>query len=64
MRRKGRRGRRLSLLLTPYSLLLALVKCLRDDGELEEGFEGDDVEGGLVGGLEDDRAGGAGLLDL
>lgn len=35
-----------------------------DDGKLEQGLEGDDVESVLVGGLEDDRAGGTGFVYL
>ncbi len=34
-----------------------------DDGVLDEELEGDDFEGVLVGGFEDDRAGGSGSLD-
>jgi hypothetical protein len=35
-----------------------------DDGVLNEELEGDDTESVLMGGLEEDRAGCAGLLDL
>jgi hypothetical protein len=40
------------------------VEGLGDDGVLEEDIEGDDIEGVLVGGFEDDGAGSAGALDL
>jgi hypothetical protein len=40
------------------------VKLVWDDGVLDQKFEGDDLEGIFVGGFEDDRAGGSGLLDL
>jgi len=39
------------------------VELRGDDGVLDEKFEGDDFEGVLVGGFEDDRAGGTGSLD-
>lgn len=42
----------------------SLVECFGDDGVLEERLEGDDFEGVLVGGLQDDGAGSAGLLYL
>ena len=35
-----------------------------DDGVLEQDIEGDDLQGVLMGGFEDDLAGGSGLLDL
>jgi hypothetical protein len=38
-----------------------LVQSFGDDGVLEEGFEGNDLKCGLVGGFEDDRAGSSGL---
>lgn len=41
-----------------------LVKLVGDYGELDEELEGDNAEGVLVGGFEDDGAGGSGLLDL
>jgi hypothetical protein len=41
-----------------------LVELGRDDGELDEEFEWDDLEGVFVGGFEDDGAGCSGLLDL
>src|SRR5580704_19502719 len=43
---------------------LTLVEPVRDYGVLDQQFERDDLEGGLVGGFEDDGAGGSGLLDL
>jgi hypothetical protein len=43
---------------------LDLVKRLRNDGVLQEDFEGDDFERGLVRGLEDDGAGRAVALHL
>src|SRR5258708_33488636 len=46
------------------SALRALVKLTGDDGELDEELEGNDLEGVLVGGFEDDGAGCSGLLDL
>ncbi len=42
----------------------ALVKLAGDHRVLDEKLEGDDLEGVLVGGFEDDRAGSTGLLDL
>jgi hypothetical protein len=41
-----------------------LVKLIWDDGVLDQQFEGNDFESVFVGGFEDDRAGGSGLLDL
>ncbi len=41
-----------------------LVELGGDDSVLNEELEGDDLEGVLVGGFEDDGAGGSGLLDL
>ena len=41
-----------------------LVELVGDDGVLDEELEGDDLQGGLVGGFEDDGAGGSGLLHL
>jgi hypothetical protein len=41
-----------------------LLKLVWDDGVLDQKLEGDDLEGVFVGGFEDDRAGGSGLLDL
>src|SRR5580700_6700276 len=46
------------------SARLALVELAWDYGVLDEELEGDDLEGGFVGGFEDDGAGGSGLLDL
>ena len=46
------------------SALTTLVEPVRDYGVLDQQFERDDLEGGLVGGFEDDGAGGSGLLDL
>jgi hypothetical protein len=43
---------------------IALVELAGDDGVLDEELEGDNLEGVLVGGFEDDGAGGSGLLDL
>src|SRR5580704_10934983 len=43
---------------------LTLVKPVRDYSVLDQQFERDDLEGGLVGGFEDDGAGGSRLLDL
>jgi hypothetical protein len=43
---------------------MALVELAGDDGVLDQKLEGNDIEGVLVGGLEDDRAGGSGPLDL
>src|SRR5437868_11444933 len=43
---------------------MALVELVGNDGVLDEKLEGNDLEGVLVGGFEDDRAGGSGLLDL
>jgi hypothetical protein len=40
-----------------------LVELGGDDGVLDEEFERDDFESVLVGGFEDDRAGGSGALD-
>ena len=40
------------------------MELVGDDGVLDEEFEGNDVEGRLVGGFEDDGTCGAGLLDL
>ena len=40
------------------------MKLAGDDGVLDEELEGDDLEGVLVGGFEDDGAGCSGLLDL
>src|SRR5947209_5721902 len=42
----------------------ALVELGGDNGELDEELEGDDLEGVLMGGFEDDGAGCSGLLDL
>src|SRR6202044_4275053 len=42
----------------------ALVKLRGDYSELDEELEGNDLEGVLVGGFEDDGAGCSGLLDL
>src|SRR3981189_224589 len=42
----------------------ALVELTGDDGVLDQKLEGNDPEGVFVGGFEDDRAGGSGLLDL
>jgi hypothetical protein len=41
-----------------------LVKLVRDYGVPDQKLEGDDLEGGLVGGFEDDGTGCSGLLDL
>ncbi len=41
-----------------------LVKLVGDYGVLDQKLEGDDLEGGLVGGFEDDGASGSSLLDL
>jgi hypothetical protein len=41
-----------------------LVELVGDDGVLDEEFEGNDLQRVLVRGFEDDRASGAGLLDL
>jgi hypothetical protein len=43
---------------------IGLVKLVGDYGVLYQKFEGDDLEGSLVGGFEDDGAGGSSLLDL
>jgi hypothetical protein len=43
---------------------IALVKLGGDDRVLDEELEGDDLEGGFVGGFEDDGTGGSGLLNL
>jgi hypothetical protein len=43
---------------------IGLVKLGGDYGVLDQELKGDDLEGGLVGGFEDDGAGGSGLLDL
>ena len=43
---------------------LESVKLAGDDRVLDEKFEGDDFEGVLVGGFEDDGASCSGLLDL
>ena len=40
------------------------MELVGDDGVLDKQFEGDDFESGLVGGFEDDGAGGPGLLYL
>jgi hypothetical protein len=40
------------------------VELAGDDGVLNEEFEGNNLEGVLVGGFEDDGACGSGLLDL
>jgi len=40
------------------------VQGLGDDGELEQNLKGDDVEGGLVGGLQDDGAAGSGAMHV
>ncbi len=40
------------------------MELVGDDGVLDQEFEGDDPEGVLVGGFEDDGAGGSGLEDL
>ena len=40
------------------------MELIGDDGVADEEFEGHDVEGGLVGGFQDDGAGGTCLLDL
>ena len=42
----------------------ALVKLAGNDGVLDEQIKRDDPEGVLVGGFEDDRAGGSSLLNL
>ena len=41
-----------------------LVELFGDDGVLDEEFEGNDLEGGFVGGFEEDGAGCSGLLYL
>src|SRR5260370_19968765 len=43
---------------------MVLVELTGDDGVLDQKFERNDLEGVFVGGFEDDRAGGSGLLDL
>jgi hypothetical protein len=43
---------------------IASMKLAGDDGVLNEEFEGNDLEGVLVGSFEDDGAGGSRLLDL
>ena len=43
---------------------MRLVKFTGDDRVLNEKLKGNDPEGVLVGGFEDDGAGGSGLLDL
>jgi hypothetical protein len=43
---------------------IGLVKLVGDYGVLDQKLEGDDLEGGLVSGFEDDGTGGSGLLDL
>jgi len=43
---------------------MALVELAGDDGVLDQKLERNDLEGVFVSGLEDDRAGGSGLLDL
>src|SRR5260370_24692337 len=43
---------------------MGLVKLAGDDGVLNQKLEWHDLEGVFVGGFEDDRAGGPGLLDL
>ena len=40
------------------------MKLIGDYGVLDQKLEGDDFEGGFVGGFEDDGAGCSGLLDL
>lgn len=40
------------------------MKLVRYYGVLNQELEGHDLQGGLVGSFEDDRAGGPGLLDL
>jgi hypothetical protein len=40
------------------------VELSGDDGVLDKEFKRDDLEGVLVGGFKDDRAGGSSLLDL
>ena len=46
------------------SSLLTSVKLIRDYCILDQKFERDNLEGGLVGRFEDDGAGGSSLLDL
>jgi hypothetical protein len=43
---------------------IASMKLAGDDGVLNEEFEGNNLEGVLVGGFENDGAGGSRLLDL
>ena len=43
---------------------MALVELAGDDGVLDQKLERNDLEGVFVGGFEDDRASGSGLLDL
>jgi hypothetical protein len=43
---------------------MRLVELVWDDRVLDQKLEGNDLEGVFVGGFEDDRAGGSGLLDL
>jgi hypothetical protein len=43
---------------------MRLVELVWDDRVLDQKLEGNDPEGVFVGGFEDDRAGGSGLLDL
>ena len=40
------------------------MELIRDYSVLDQELEGDDLEGGLVGGFEDDGAGCSSLLDL
>lgn len=48
----------------PAERIAPLVKLVGNDRVLDQKLEGNDLEGVLVGGLEDDRAGGSRLLDL
>jgi hypothetical protein len=43
---------------------MELVELAGDDGVLDQQLKRNDLEGVFVGGFEDDRAGGPGLLDL
>jgi hypothetical protein len=48
----------------PATVRIALVELVGNDRVLDQKLEGDDLEGILVRSLEDNRAGGSGLLDL
>jgi len=50
--------------LRGFLKLTTLVEVIRDDGVLDEKFEGDDLKGIFVGGFEEDGAGCSCLLDL